>query len=286
MFDWEDLRHFSVFAQRGSLSAAARALSVDHVTVARRIAALEAQLGLELVERRPRAYILTGDGEHVARLADRMLTESLAIERVSRAGGIDLVGEIVVHAPSALAMVLIAPRLTRFREAHPDLLLRLDVGDAATTAVEADLSVQWLRPMGGAKGGRKLGALRFGLFATPGYLNIREDADLKFIDDEADRDVSPEADWLKAQAGRRAVVFRSNDLLVRRAAALAGIGVAALPEALSAGLARAPDDGLLLEREVWLVVAEDIQDAAAIRAVGDFLEDCFTPSAVAMAALS
>lgn len=280
MFDWEDLRHFSVFAQRGSLSAAARTLAVDHVTVARRIAALEAQLGLELVERRPRAYVLTGDGEHVARLADRMLTESLAIERISRAGGTNLTGEIVVRAPSALSAVLIAPRLARFREAHPDLLLRLDVHGG-----EADLSVQWDRPAGGAKNARKLGVLRFGLFATPGYLNIREDADFKFIDDEADHDISPEADWLKAQAGRRAVVFRSNDLLVRRAAALAGIGVAALPEALSAGLASAPDDGLLLEREAWLLIAEDVQDAAAIRAVGDFLERCFTPSALAMAAL-
>jgi DNA-binding transcriptional LysR family regulator len=281
MFDWEDLRHFSVFAQRGSLSAAARALAVDHVTVARRIAALEAQLGLDLVERRPRAYILTGDGEHVARLADRMLTESLAIERVSRAGGIDLAGEIIVHAPTALSAVLIAPRLVRFREAHPDLLLRLDASGG-----EADLVVQWGKPVGGAKSGRKLGALRFGLFATPGYLNIREDADFKFIDDEAQQDASPEADWLMAQAGRRAVVFRSSDLLVRRAAALAGVGVAALPDALSGGLARAQDDGVLLEREVWLMVAEDIQDAAAVRAVGDFVESCFTPSALAMAALS
>lgn len=287
MFDWEDLRHFSVFAQRGSLSAAARTLSVDHVTVARRIAALEAQLGLELVERRPRAYILTGDGEHVARLADRMLTESLAIERVSRAGGTTLAGEIVVRAPSALAAVLIAPRLARFRETYPDLLLHLDAigGEAATATAESDLSIQWVRPAGGAKGGRRLGAMRFGLFAAPGYLNVREDADLKFIDDDADQDVSPETDWLKAQAGRRAVVFRSNDLLVRRAAALAGVGVAALPEALSAGLARAPDDGLLLEREIWLVVAEGVENAAAIRTVGDFLEGCFTPSALAMAAL-
>lgn len=287
MFDWEDLRHFSVFAQRGSLSAAARALSVDHVTVARRIAALEAQLGLELVERRPRAYVLTGDGEHVARLADRMLTESLAIERVSRAGGAALTGEIVIRAPSALAMTLIAPGLARFREAHPDLILRLDIlgGGTAATAVEADLTVQWGRPTGGAKAGRRLGVLRFGLFATAAYLNVREDADLKFIDDEAAQDASPEADWLKAQAGRRAVVFRSNDLLVRRAAALAGVGVAALPEALSAGLARAPDDGLLLEREAWLMAAEDVQDAAVIRIVSDFLEDCFKPSTLAMAAL-
>ena len=42
--DWEHLRHFSAFAQRGSLAAAARLLGVEHATVARRIAALEAAL--------------------------------------------------------------------------------------------------------------------------------------------------------------------------------------------------------------------------------------------------
>ena len=73
MFDWEDLRHFNVFAQEKSLSAAARQLRVDHATVARRIAALESALRLKLVERRPRAYFLTADGERIAELVVRKL---------------------------------------------------------------------------------------------------------------------------------------------------------------------------------------------------------------------
>ena len=44
----------------------ARALDVDHVTVARRIAALEAASGLKLVDRRTRLYHLTADGERIA----------------------------------------------------------------------------------------------------------------------------------------------------------------------------------------------------------------------------
>ncbi|HXP02008.1 MAG TPA: LysR family transcriptional regulator, partial [Luteibacter sp.] len=42
--DWEDLRVFVALARHGSLSAAARALSVTHATVARRIASLEETL--------------------------------------------------------------------------------------------------------------------------------------------------------------------------------------------------------------------------------------------------
>ncbi|MDG9818338.1 LysR family transcriptional regulator [Pseudomonas putida] len=68
MFDWEDLRHFCAFTSAGSLSAAAKTLGVDHATVARRIASLEASFKLKLVDRRPRAYALTDEGRRVAEL--------------------------------------------------------------------------------------------------------------------------------------------------------------------------------------------------------------------------
>ncbi|MFX7918406.1 LysR family transcriptional regulator, partial [Acinetobacter baumannii] len=53
--DWTDLQHFLALAREGTLSAAARSLGVDHVTVARRVAALEASMSLKLVDRRPRS---------------------------------------------------------------------------------------------------------------------------------------------------------------------------------------------------------------------------------------
>ncbi len=53
MIDWENLHYFSVFEEK-TLSAAARKLGVDHATVARRIAQLEDNLKLKLVDRRPR----------------------------------------------------------------------------------------------------------------------------------------------------------------------------------------------------------------------------------------
>src|SRR6516162_8577930 len=62
MSDWEDIRHFVTLAREGTLSAAARALGVDHATVARRVAALEASTGVKLVDRRPRTTTLTEEG--------------------------------------------------------------------------------------------------------------------------------------------------------------------------------------------------------------------------------
>ncbi|WP_310740940.1 helix-turn-helix domain-containing protein [Ideonella benzenivorans] len=61
-FDWENLRHFLAVTRTGTLSGAARALQVDHAIVSRRLAALEAELHVTLVERLPRACRLTPMG--------------------------------------------------------------------------------------------------------------------------------------------------------------------------------------------------------------------------------
>ena len=66
MSDWEDLRHFVVLAREGTLSAAARRLGVDHATVARRVAALEAETGLKLIDRRARSMMSSGIPNRVA----------------------------------------------------------------------------------------------------------------------------------------------------------------------------------------------------------------------------
>jgi DNA-binding transcriptional LysR family regulator len=76
MFDWDDLRHFAALADAGSLSAAARRLRVEHATVARRVAALEATAGVKLVDRRSGRYVLTPDGQRVADHARRIENEA------------------------------------------------------------------------------------------------------------------------------------------------------------------------------------------------------------------
>ena len=98
MFDWEDLRYFSAFVAAGSLSAAAKALGVDHATVARRISSLEASLNLKLVDRRPRAYALTEQGRRVADFADQMTLSSFAFEHFASSGHCQLLRWRVVRA--------------------------------------------------------------------------------------------------------------------------------------------------------------------------------------------
>jgi DNA-binding transcriptional LysR family regulator len=63
--DWEEVRYFVALARHGTLSATARALRVNHATVARRIASLETLFGRTLFDRRAKGYVLTAVGKAV-----------------------------------------------------------------------------------------------------------------------------------------------------------------------------------------------------------------------------
>jgi DNA-binding transcriptional LysR family regulator len=282
MFDWEDLRHVTVFAQEKSLSAAARQLKVDHATVARRVAALEGALRLKLVERRPRAYFLTPDGERIAELGKRMELESFAVQRTASAGQASIAGEVAVSAPPAMAAALIAPRLGELRGRYPDLHIRLggDTRNVSLARREADIAIRLSRPVDPELVVRKLAIVTFSLYASQAYLAAHGADARAYIAYDASMDDTPQQTWLQAQAGSAPIVLRSNDLAIQAAAAAAGVGIAVLPDFMGGQdnrLARLPHSGAALEREVWVAVHNDLRHAPRVRAVMAFLAGCFEP---------
>lgn len=279
MFDWEDLRHFAVFARQGTLSAAARELKVDHATVARRLAALEAALTLALVDRRPRAYVLTEDGARLAALAQGMEEAAFAVGRAARAARPGLAGEVTISAPPSLATMLIAPRLGELRARHPDIHVRL-IGEKRSASLsrrEADLAVRLTRPSEKQLVARKIGSLAFALYGAPAYLAQRAPAAYEFIAYDEGSDDLPQQRWLLAHAGTRRIVLRTNDLEAQAASVAAGVGLALLPRFIGDrhdGLQRIDLEGKPVSREIWLVVHTDLRRAPPVRAVMDFVAAC------------
>ena len=279
MFDWEDLRYFIVFAHEQSLSGAARKLKVDHATVARRISALESSLNLKLVDRRPRSYVITEDGERIAQLGRRMESESFAVQRTALAGQESYAGEVTVSAPPALACALIAPRINVLRTQHPQLSLQLigSLGSASLSRREADIAVRLSRPKEPDLVARKVATVSFYLYGSADYLSKTAPADLAFIAYDETLEQSPQQAWLKEQAGDRPILLRSNDLNIQANFVQAGAGVAALPSFLGEhyGLQTMETSGAGLARDVWLVVHSDIRHTPSIQAVMSFLVSCF-----------
>lgn len=277
MIDWQDLLHFAALARTGSLSAAARELGVDHATVGRRIAALERSLDLRLVDRRPRTSPLTADGRAIAELVTGMEENVEAIRRYSKSAVAGLSAAVKVSAPPSIAAHLLAPKSALFREEHPDITLTIAgvTRRAALNYGEADIAVRMTRPEESDLLVRRIGVMRFGLYAIPAVAQ-RPEEEWVFIGYDAAMEHLTQQTWLRSLLDGRPIVFRATDVFGQLEAARAGLGVVALPAFLGdseAGLTRLPVAVPSPTRDLWLVTYPDLRRSPAIRAVMDFVSD-------------
>lgn len=278
MFDWQDLYCFTVLARTGSLSAAARELQVEHATVGRRIDALEKSLGLRLVDRLPRSRPLTEDGLALARLAAGMQDISTGVAQLSRIASIEVAGTVKVSAPPSLASHCIAPRMAALREQYPKLnvvllpslsLLALDRG-------EADIALRTVRPEEEALMRRRIGVVRFALYASPAFGETPAEQ-WRFIAYDGSADHLPQQAWLHQIRRHRPVVFCASDLTAQQMAARAGVGAVVLPTLVGdndSALQRLPVDSAAPVRDIWLTVYPDLRRSPSVKAVMDFLVAC------------
>jgi DNA-binding transcriptional LysR family regulator len=279
VIDWEDLRHFAALAREGTLSAAARAIGVDHATVGRRVAALEAATGLKLIDRRARVHALTDDGRRIAAIAARMEESAFAAERAVQAARPDIRGEVSISAPPAFANAMIAPKLIRLRQRHPGVLITL-IGEKRSASLcrrEADLALRMTRPTEPALIARKLGSVGFGLYGAPDYLKATPPHAFAFIAYDASMNDTPQQKWLRALTGGNEIVLRTSDLENQAAAARSGVGLAVLPHFLGdadPGLERHKTAPASVNRDIWLLVHRDLRQVPAVRAVMEFLAEC------------
>lgn len=272
--NWDDLRFFVALARAGSLSAAARSLDTEHTTVARRVAALEARLGVRLFERAARGYALTPDGERIAGIAFRMEEDADGIARALDAGEAAMTGVVRLSAPPTLASHYLTPRLAAFRERHPGIILEV-AGDSRAVNLsrrEADVAVRLNRPEASSVIARRVGVLGFGLYGSPAYLAAAAPDALDYLGYDDTLDHVPQQRWVLSLARGRPLVFRSNELSCLHAAAAAGLGVAAMPRFLGdadPGLRRVETSSPAPGRDLWLLVHPDLRRSPRVRAILD-----------------
>ncbi|MBS0246649.1 MAG: LysR family transcriptional regulator [Proteobacteria bacterium] len=281
MADWENLRHFAALAQCGSWSAAARLLRVEHATVARRVAALERDLKLKLVDRRGRRLTLTVAGQQMAPLVERMQRATETIDRAAIGARAELAGTVTISAPPALAAVMIVQPMVALGKRHPDLRIHI-VGETRRASLdrrEADIAIRLSRPIEGDLTVIKLGEIVFRLYASQAYLAATQPDDWKFIGYDKDMEAAEhQAALLQYMAGRP-FALRVSTVDIQLAAARIGGGVAMLPDFMVAD-----DDQLVLAapnepsvtQGVWLLVHTDMKNAAPIRVVAQELREYVT----------
>lgn len=284
MEDWNDHRLVLAVMRAGSLTAAAKALRVDHSTVFRRLQALEARLGLALFERGPGgSYQPTAAGARAALAAERMEDEALGLARDLAGQDRRLTGRLRVTCSETLAYRLLTRHIARFRAQHPGVVVELAVESRVLSLSrrEADVALRVARPREGDLWGRKLADVAWTAYGARGYLAgaapLLSPADLgshPLIGWEEGTTGVNAADWLAQAAPAGSVVYRTNSLVNQAVAARAGMGLAVLPCYLGdpePDLARALPGGPVpaLSRELWIVTHQDLRRTARVRAFFD-----------------
>lgn len=124
MKDWDDLRFFLALARDGTVSGAARALSVNYTTVIRRLNQLEEKTGLLLFERSSNRYVLTKEGCDLLQRAAFIEEAFVDLERQLSGKDQRLSGVIRFDTTEHLAGLLMGD-LGEFAKMHPEIELQV-----------------------------------------------------------------------------------------------------------------------------------------------------------------
>ncbi len=140
MRDLNDLHFFVAVVTHGGFSAASRALGLPKSRISRRVAALEAELGVRLVERSTRHFRVTEIGEEVYRHARASIAEAEAVEAAAARRRAEPQGLVRVACPPDVEHLLSAG-LPAFLDRHPRLRVQLLVTGRRIDLVEEGVDI-------------------------------------------------------------------------------------------------------------------------------------------------
>jgi DNA-binding transcriptional LysR family regulator len=220
----------------GGLSAAARELGLSPAMVSRRLAALEARLGVRLVNRTTRSLRLTDEGAGYYESCSRVLSEIEEANAAVSAGREGAQGALRVALPAAFGNQYVAPLIPQFAARYPAVQVLLSLSDRDVNVVEEgfDLAIRIAQLADSSLAARKLAPNRRVVCATPEYLRRhgepRTPADLAQHNCLLSRDFSSSWEY-KDPDGRAGVVrvtgrYVCDNWEVLRQWALSGMGVA------------------------------------------------------------
>src|SRR5512145_1056967 len=133
------LQELTIFARvvgTGSLSAAARDLGMSPAVVSRRLASLEARLGVRLVNRTTRSLHLTDEGASYYESCARVLADIEHANASVSAGKNEPQGTLRVALPAAFGNQYVAPLVPQFVARYPAVQLALSLSDRAVNLVD------------------------------------------------------------------------------------------------------------------------------------------------------
>ncbi|HEX5343329.1 MAG TPA: LysR family transcriptional regulator [Duganella sp.] len=171
----DDLPALSAFARivsAGSMSAAARELDLPLSVISKRMAQLEKNLGVRLLQRTTRRQALTEEGALFHARVLRILDEIEQAETLLSHSRREVSGLLRVTAPGEFGRQHIVPIVADFQRQHPQLAVQLDLSDAVVNLLESghDLAIRFGRLEDSTLVARRLAPNYRVACAAPAYL--------------------------------------------------------------------------------------------------------------------
>jgi DNA-binding transcriptional LysR family regulator len=257
MTDLNSLAVFAKVVKAGSFSEAARQLRMPISTVSRRIAELEDQLGVRLLERSTRNLRLTELGAEVLEHAIRSAELSEAVESIVSNRLSDVSGTLRLSAMPSISDTLLTPLVTAFQASYPNVRIQILVTERLVDLIAdgVDLAFRLGALKDSSLVARKILTYRHRLVASPSYLKTRK-GPTNPVDLQDHRLLTfshwkPENSWTFIHGGgkdKETVTFKPhfsmNDYAGLAPALVAGAGIGDLPPVVQPKLIK---DGHLVE---------------------------------------
>ncbi|NKK66787.1 LysR family transcriptional regulator [Rhizobium leguminosarum bv. viciae] len=239
MIDLNDIMIFARVTEAGSFTAAARLLGMPKTTVSRRIAALERELGVLLLQRTTRSLSLTASGRlYYEESSQALRTIEGANLRLAETRA-EPAGTIRISAPVGFGGHFLQDAIFEFLSTYPKTRVELRLTDDRLNLVENGIDLAFRTGIleNSTLIARKLGSTHRLLCASPDYLVRCGSPDVP--EDLAHHDCviagqSAQAQWLlEGPHGQEMIAvsgrFAANEMQAVMAAAIAGHGIAQLP---------------------------------------------------------
>ena len=246
MPDLNDLYLFTLVVDTGSFTAAGRVAGLTTSRISRRIADLEARLDVRLLHRTTRKLALTAVGELYYQHCRAMVSEAQAAADAVAQIQASPRGRVRVTCPTLTAQSVLGPIIADFMNRFPEVNVSVAATDRMIDLFDEgyDVAIRYrAMPLEDSNlVARALGESRSYLVASPAFLerhgHPRHPADLSRLSSLGKSRHDTAYAWhLSNTNGERLVVpyqplLDSDDWLVIKQAALAGLGIAAIPDEL------------------------------------------------------
>lgn len=244
MQDLNDMLFFAEVAQRGSFTAASRALGLPKSRLSRRVAHLEAQLGVQLMQRSSRQLSLTAAGELYLKCCIDLREAAQAAQEAIAQVQTEPRGTVRLSCPVTLAQSTIGPLLPLFMQRYPQVRVEMRVINRPVDPIEDGVDVA-LRVRPQIENSATLVAKTFGisrmlLVASPAQLQrqgpVLTPAQLSRLDTVAMSAGDGRSSWqIEGPDGARYLHsheprFVADDLMTLGFAVVQGTGAAMLPD--------------------------------------------------------